>query len=383
MKFVALSICLLLTSLGTVAQSISSANFRYWYDPDNAGQLSLKVVRSPDSVYAYFEIDTTIFDVSWENRDSYGQREGKPVDATVTGTEAHGRMAFPLPQKPWLLVARLTDKRTQEIRMDFRLIENNYPPDGVIWQKNKPVFASHIAANTEATITNNFGPDLKVYHYAERFPAASPPFAEKEKPVDPIMEVDSVFSIRSGQPLKLAKEGLYLVQSDTNAARGIAFRVSPASYPRMTKVEDLSTSLVFISTKEEADKLAEAGSDKTKFDRVVLEITHDKNRAKDLIRNYFRRVELANIYFTSYKEGWKTDRGMMYLIFGVPDEVNRNGQFEVWSYKKMNAKFTFVRTGSVFDPDYYVLERNKRFSETWYYTIDMWRKSQISSVARN
>jgi len=280
-------------------------------------------------------------------------------------------------------VAKLTNKRTKEVHLDFRLIEANYPPDGLLWRNAKPVFSSNIPMNTEVTITNNFAPTLKVYHYAERFPAGSPPFAEKELSVDPIMEVDSSFWLTSGQAVKFSKEGLYLVQSDTNAVRGISFRVSPPSYPKMTKVEDLSTSLVFISTKEESDRLKAAGPDKTKFDKVVLDITRDKDRAKVLIRNYFRRVELANIYFSSYKEGWKTDRGMMYLVFGLPDEVNRNGQFEVWSYKAINAKFTFDKTGSVYDPDYFVLERNRRFADTWYYTIDMWRKSQISSAVKN
>jgi GWxTD domain-containing protein len=382
MKFV-VSILLCLMALAGEAQSIAGTNFRYWYDPDNVGQFSLRIVRSPDSIHAHFQVDTTLFNLSWEKRDSYGQKSGQPVDASVSGTVARGALGFALSEKPWLLVALLKDKRTQEIRIDFRLIEANYPPDGIVWQRGKPVFTSHFAVNSEVTITNTFAPNLKVYHYSEKFPAGSPPFAEKEKPVDPIMEVDSTFSIRSGQAMKFPKEGLYVVQSDTNAPRGISFRVSPTAYPKMTKIEDLSASLVFISTKEEADRLKQAGADKAKFDRVVLDITRDKDRAKDLIRNYFRRVELANMFFTSYKEGWKTDRGMMYLIFGVPDEVSKNGQFEVWSYKSMNARFTFVKTGSVFDPDYYVLERNKRFSETWYYTIDMWRKSQISSVARN
>jgi GWxTD domain-containing protein len=267
--------------------------------------------------------------------------------------------------------------------LNFRQIEANYPPDGMLWRNGKPVFQAYIPVNSEVTITNTFGPNLKAYHYTEKFPAGSPPFAEKEKRVDPIMEVDSTFNLRSGQQVKFTKEGLYLVQSDTNAARGISFRVAPSAYPRMTKIEDLSTSLVFISTKEEADRLIAAGDDKTEFDKVVLDITRDKDRARTLIRNYFRRVELANIYFTSYKEGWKTDRGMIYLVFGLPDEVNRNGQFEVWTYKSMNVKFTFYKAGSVYDPDYYVLERNKRVAEPWYYTIDMWRKSQISSAVKN
>jgi len=380
---IALSLFLVAIIFQASAQPIAGTNFRYWYDPDNAGQFDMKVVRSRDSILTYFQVDTTIFTLDWERRDSYGERGGDAALGEVTGKPTLGRIAFPLPTKPWLLVAKLTDKRTQEVRLDFRLIEANYPPDGLLWRNGKPVFDPHIPLNIEVMITNTFGPHLKVYHYTERFPAGSPPFAEKEKQVDPIMQVDSTFSLTSGQLVRFTKEGLYLVQSDTNAARGISFRVAPASYPKMTKVEDLSTSLVFISTKEEADKLKAAGPDKTQFDKVVLDITRDKERARTLIRNYFRRVELANIYFTSYKEGWKTDRGMMYLVFGLPDEVNRNGQFEVWTYKAMNIKFTFYRTGSVYDPDYYVLERNKRFSETWYYTIDMWRKSQIASAVRN
>jgi GWxTD domain-containing protein len=365
------------------AQPLAGSNLRTWYDPDQAVEFNVKIVRAPDSIFAYYQVDTTTFKLEWEKRDSYGQRAGTAVDGVFSGTPVSGKIGFRLPEKPWLLVARLINKRTQEVRVDFRQIEANYPPDGLLWRNGKPVFQSHIPVNAEVTITNTFAPNLKVYHYAERFPAGSPPFAEKEKPVDPIMQVDSTFSLTSGQQIRFTKPGLYLVQSDTNAARGISFRVESASYPKMTKVEDLSTSLVFISTKEEADKLKAAGSDKTAFDKIVLDITRDKDRAKSLIKNYFRRIELANIYFTSYKEGWKTDRGMMYLVFGLPDEVNRNGQYEVWTYKQMNAKFTFYKSGSVYDPDYYVLERNKRFAETWYYTIDMWRKSQINSAVRN
>ena len=367
----------------TNAQQITGHNFRYWYDPDNAGQFDMRVVRAPDSIYAYFQVDTTIFSLDWERRDSYGEKGGDAALGEVTGKPTMGRLAFPVPTKPWLLVAKLTDKRTQEVRLDFKLIESNYPADGLVWRSGKPVFDPYIPANTEVMITNNFGPKLKVYHYTERFPAGSPPFAEKELPVDPIMQVDSSFWITSGQRLKFHKEGLYLVQQDTNAARGVSFRVSASSYPKMTKVEDLSTSLVFISTKEEADRLEAAGGDKSKFDFVVLDITRDKDRARQLIRMYFRRVELSNIFFTSYKEGWKTDRGMVYLVFGLPDEVNRNGQFEVWSYKGLDTKFTFFKTGSVYDPDYFVLERNKKYAEAWYYTIDMWRKSQITSAVRN
>ena len=32
--------------------------------------------------------------------------------------------------------------------------------------------------------------------------------------------------------------------------------------------------------------------------------------------------------FTSYKQGWKTDKGMIYIIFGAPDEVLKDGERE-------------------------------------------------------
>lgn len=379
----ALSLLFFLILVQGYSQPLATSNIRSRYDPENTGVFNMKVVRAPDSIFTYYQVDTAIYQLEWEKRDSYGQRTGTPVDGRFSGSPVSGKIGFSLAEKPWLLVARIINKKSQEVRLDFRQIEANYPPDGLLWRNGKPVFESYIPANTEVTITNTFSPQLKVYHYAEKFPAASPPFAEKEKAVDPIMEVDSAFNLTSGQQVRFSKPGLYLVQSDTNAARGISFRVEPASYPKMTKIEDLSTSLVFISTKDEADALKAAGSDKGAFDKIVLDITRDKDRAKSLIKNYFRRVELANFYFSSYKEGWKTDRGMMYLVFGLPDEVNRNGQYEVWNYKAMNAKFTFYKAGSVYDPDYFVLERNKRHADTWYYTIDMWRKSQITSAVRN
>ncbi|MEJ0034444.1 MAG: hypothetical protein WDO15_30795 [Bacteroidota bacterium] len=164
------------------AQPIAGHNFRYWYDPDNAGQFDMKVVRAPDSIYTYFQVDTAIFSLDWERRDSYGEKGGDAALGEVTGKPGAGRLAFPVPTKPWLLVAKLTDKRTQEVRLDFRLIEANYPPDGLVWRNGKPVFDPYVPANSEVTITNNFGSRLKVYHYTERFPAGSPPFAEKELP---------------------------------------------------------------------------------------------------------------------------------------------------------------------------------------------------------
>jgi hypothetical protein len=97
------------------------------------------------------------------------------------------------------------------------------------------------------------------------------------------------------------------------------------------------------------------------------------------MRNYFRQVELANRYFTSYKEGWKTDRGMVYIVFGLPTEVAKIEDREVWTYRRddLRTTFTFMKSSSVFDPDNYVLIRDKKYQQMWYETIDKWRNARF------
>ena len=97
------------------------------------------------------------------------------------------------------------------------------------------------------------------------------------------------------------------------------------------------------------------------------------------MRSYFRRVELANYYFTSYKEGWKTDRGMIYIIFGLPDEVFKFSDREVWNYNNASYKvtFNFAKSPTIFGPDNFVLIRQKKYQTTWYEVIDLWRNARF------
>lgn len=54
---------------------------------------------------------------------------------------------------------------------------------------------------------------------------------------------------------------------------------------------------------------------------------------------YLKRVSEANKTYTeAYKEGWKTDRGRIYIIYGKPDDVERfpfqadRKSYEIWKY---------------------------------------------------
>jgi len=66
------------------------------------------------------------------------------------------------------------------------------------------------------------------------------------------------------------------------------------------------------------------------------------------MESYFARVEYANKTFKHYIEGWRTDMGMVYIIFGPPNNVERHPfdidskPYEVWTYYTLNHSFEFV-----------------------------------------
>jgi GWxTD domain-containing protein len=221
-----------------------------------------------------------------------------------------------------------------------------------------------------------FQSDKKLFgfYYKKSFEAALPPFAESD-PISPFLIADSTFSF--SKEFAPRNQGLYLFQTDTASAKGVCVLVMDASYPKYNRVSTLAPPLIYISTDEEYTKLSAANTDKTSFDKVILDITGDRDRARNLFRSYFQRVEQANRNFTDYKEGWKTDRGMLYVIYGKPDEVSRTATGETWYYQGRKTKFEFNKSGSVFNPENFKLERDNKYMPEWFSMVDLWRKSRF------
>lgn len=68
----------------------------------------------------------------------------------------------------------------------------------------------------------------------------------------------------------------------------------------------------------------------------------------EAMEEYYRRIAYSNDQFKSYREGWRTDRGMVYIMLGPPDAVERHPfephakPFQIWSYYRFNRDFIFV-----------------------------------------
>lgn len=376
--------CLAVPAYG---QPVSSLNFDYWYDPLAEVVLQMHPVMQRDSVVVYVRVKTNNaaaakYLLKWEKRDSYAQRQGtvfRTDTAQLAPTWGTQQFSFAKPSKPWLLVVKVTNITTGKYWHFFRQIEGHFPVNGYLERDGVRQWDTFVnAENAYRVRGSGSAKPITISYYKDNFPTPSPPFVVKELKMDQFLFPDSVFTVSAGGSIgPFVHEGLYLAQEDTVSQQGFSFFVKHTPYPRYNKLADLKGPLLFVTTQEENDGLSKAGEDKASFDRVILDITKDKDRARNFMRSYFRRIELANAFFTSFKEGWKTDRGMIFTIFGRPDEVHVDGSYEEWSYKNPGQSFRFARAGSVYHPDHSVLVRDKDYTENWYMTIDLWRKSRF------
>lgn len=160
--------------------------------------------------------------------------------------------------------------------------------------------------------------------------------------------------------------------------------VKAPNFPRIASLEEMVKALTYIAYDDEIEairrprRLAEK---REEFDAFWGELVGNEQQAQKLIENYYSRVEEANRFFTSQKEGWKTDRGMIYIVLGPPIEVNHYVDTEVWRYgyggRAPENTFIFERghnydgRGPLFNN--YILQRRSSYRNAWRRAVQEWR----------
>jgi len=241
--------------------------------------------------------------------------------------------------------------------------------------------------DTEANLSvlyNRPVQNLTVNYYHRNFPLAAPPFAVADaKPFK--FKPDSSFVIARGLDnqfhFKVGSGGFYHLEADTNSHYGLTIYRQERYYPNIGEAGQMVPPLRYITSNEEYDKLTTSKDVKQALDEFWLNIANSPDRAKSLIRIYYNRVQDANKFFTSYIEGWKTDRGMIYIIYGPPVVVYRGSNSETWTYGEdrnfMALSFTFEKTDNPFTNNDFTLERSPLFRNLWYNTVDTWREGRV------
>lgn len=266
-----------------------------------------------------------------------------------------------------------SDKTTMLGRQNFLVLNRN----------NSLIFKDYIPEGEQFKIIADKH-DLKylyVSHYQRDFPVARPPYTGDHDEVF-VYKPDSayVMSLVNGETdwMVLDKPGFYHFRKDSTSREGLTLYNFPGGFPEINTPEQLRDPLRYITSRKEYDTLVEADDVKAAVDAFWLKSARTPERAKILIQKYYSNVEESNMYFTSYLEGWKTDRGLIYIVFGKPTYVYRSKETEEWIYgepqNRSSLHFTFVQVNNPFTDNDYMLLRSPTFKEPWFVTVQSWRR---------
>ncbi len=165
------------------------------------------------------------------------------------------------------------------------------------------------------------------------------------------------------------------------------FSIKSPNYPSLKTPKELARPLYYLMDEDEYEELmAIEDPEKLKkaIDRFWLSNIQNSRIAKNVISLYYQRVEEANKQFSNFKEGWKTDVGMIYILFGPPWYSDSFSDEMVWSYSynqsdpEKNFLFKQTKLNSKFYPFYnYLLQRNAYYYNIQYQQQERWRIGSI------
>jgi GWxTD domain-containing protein len=150
--------------------------------------------------------------------------------------------------------------------------------------------------------------------------------------------IDVVLSDDAGKVIAVANKKFYSHSKD------LPFVV--------TDIDKAIAETVYIANPTELDYM-KAGKDIAEKTKRFLEFWKKKNPSPNSEENrifdeYFKRVSYVNENFSTYVDGWKTDRGMVFILLGPPNNIDRHPfeydskPYEIWQYYDLNRSFIFL-----------------------------------------
>ncbi|MFC2120448.1 GWxTD domain-containing protein [Bacteroidota bacterium] len=193
-------------------------------------------------------------------------------------------------------------------------------------------------------------------------------------------------SFRELQNFKCEEGELYFFRIDSTGSDGILTGFFGQKYPEINTLKQMIGPIKYIGTEEDYLKILNATNKKLAIDNFWLKISGSTDMARELIRIYYNRCLFANYYFTDISEGWKSDRGMIYMIFGNPEKITRMNSEEIWSYKKTpeseNPVFHFNKTENYYSNNVFLLIRDEKYRNVWEKAIESWRRGKAFSFSK-
>lgn len=131
------------------------------------------------------------------------------------------------------------------------------------------------------------------------------------------------------------------------------FNLKWTDFPVTVKDLDLAIAqCIYIANAKEFETLRNAKT-RLEKEKAFIDFWRSKDPTTSTARNevmmdYYNRIRIANERYSTHFPGWKSDMGMVYIIFGDPSSIDRypftdaTKPYEIWDYYDINRKFIFV-----------------------------------------
>ena len=177
------------------------------------------------------------------------------------------------------------------------------------------------------------------------------------------------------------------LKENEEAEKARDFSVKSENYPTLKTPFELARPLAYIMDEDKYDSLMSITSPaslKKEIDNFWLSNIKNEQTARDVIALYYERVEMANKQFSNFKEGWKTDPGRIFILFGPPWYVDRDVEIMQWSYSynrddpEANYFFDKPRINNKFFPfNHFILFRRQHYFGIEYRQRQNWLTGRI------
>lgn len=370
-----LGVIMFLIGFSANAINFSRVNVAWQYDLNFDVQMAHRVVRTDDGILVFLRLSSDSI-ANWkyeflvqDGYESETHREIVPSIDSVLNINNQVLLKLNISSlKESLLVVKFSKPESfYYYDIPIKVGSLSFPTIYPIDADGLPILEKYINRSGFSWVGND---TLLATQYPEIFPPADPPMADM-KPLAPQVQMDTSF-LFSGE-VEFHENKFYTILKDSMASQGVTMLRVPPYFPEYRQLGELIESMLYLTSEQERKSMLKSANPKQSFDSFWMNTYSTKSRARNAIRRYYNQVEVTNILFTDFKPGWKTDRGMMYIVFGAPDEVYRSGNSEEWYYDNGSA-FEFTVISTFFAAKTYALRRNKDFEEQWF--------TQIATIRR-
>ena len=294
--------------------------------------------------------------------------------------------------KSYFLELTMTDQMRQSRKADFIFVDRYSPKSQqnylvLSYPGNEVGYGKFYFSDEKFRIISNrvSSGKMSISYYKPFNILPRPPFTVDEPPPRAVSP-DTVWEIEYDQQklFQLPERGIYQFFPDREDFDGLYLVNLGDHFPQITTPEDMAPPLQYITTSEEYRNIIRQDELKKAVDDFWVKTGKDYDNARELIKVYYNRVLFANLYYTTDREGWKTDRGMIYLLMGPPEMVRKTETQEEWIYQSGDSRsryrFDFALESDPVKNYDFALKRTENHRTVWNTAVQTWRDGRIFSL---